>query len=64
VREENEIGDNVSIGSIVLVEHHVVIKDGVRLIAGCLCRSFRFWMRAVGLGTCVFDKCKVSFEEE
>ncbi|MCA1553953.1 MAG: acetyltransferase [Chloroflexi bacterium] len=31
IREENEIGDNVSIGSHSIVEHHVVIRRGVRL---------------------------------
>jgi len=31
VREENEIGDDVSIGSHAIVEHHVVIRSGARL---------------------------------
>ena len=31
VREENEIGDDVSIGSHTIVEHHVVIRSGARL---------------------------------
>jgi acetyltransferase-like isoleucine patch superfamily enzyme len=31
VREENEIGDDVSIGSHSIVEHHVVIRSGARL---------------------------------
>ena len=31
VRELNEIGDDVSIGTLSVVEHHVTIGDGVRL---------------------------------
>ncbi len=31
VREENDIGDDVSIGSHSIVEHHVTIRRGVRL---------------------------------
>jgi len=31
LRECNEIGDNVSIGTKTVVEHHVTIEDGVRI---------------------------------
>lgn len=31
IRELNEIGDDVSIGTLSIVEHHVVIEDGVRI---------------------------------
>jgi acetyltransferase-like isoleucine patch superfamily enzyme len=31
IRELNVIGDNVSIGTLSVVEHHVVIEDGVRI---------------------------------
>jgi acetyltransferase-like isoleucine patch superfamily enzyme len=31
IREENEIGDDVSIGTLSVVEHHVVIGDRVRI---------------------------------
>ncbi len=31
IREENQIGDDVSIGSHTIVEHHVTIKRGARL---------------------------------
>ena len=31
VREENEIGDNVSIGSGSVIEHHIKIEKGVRI---------------------------------
>jgi acetyltransferase-like isoleucine patch superfamily enzyme len=31
IRELNVIGDNVSIGTLSVVEHHVVLEDGVRI---------------------------------
>lgn len=31
IREENEIGDNVSIGTLSVIEHHVKIGNGVRI---------------------------------
>lgn len=31
IRELNEIGDNVSIGTLTVIEHHVVIGRGVRI---------------------------------
>ncbi len=31
IRELNEIGDNVSIGTLSVVEHHVKIEEGVRI---------------------------------
>lgn len=31
IREQNEIGDNVSIGTLSVVEHHVRIGNGVRI---------------------------------
>lgn len=31
IREENSIGDDVSIGSGSIIEHHVKIEDGVRI---------------------------------
>ena len=31
IRELNTIGDNVSIGTLSVIEHHVVIEDGVRI---------------------------------
>lgn len=31
IRELNEIGDNVSIGTLSVIEHHVTIQDGVRI---------------------------------
>lgn len=31
IRELNQIGDNVSIGTLSVVEHHVVLEDNVRI---------------------------------
>jgi len=31
IRELNTIGDSVSIGTLTVIEHHVVIEDGVRI---------------------------------
>lgn len=31
IREENIIGDNVSIGTLSCIEHHIKIEDGVRI---------------------------------
>ncbi len=35
IREENTIGDNVSIGTNSVVEHHIEIKEGVRTQSSC-----------------------------
>lgn len=40
VREDNLIGDNVSIGSLSVVEHHVVLGRGVRLHSHCFVPEF------------------------
>ena len=31
IREENEIGDNVSVGTLSVIEHHVKLGNGVRI---------------------------------
>ena len=31
IRELNKIGNNVSIGTLTVIEHHIVIEDGVRI---------------------------------
>jgi acetyltransferase-like isoleucine patch superfamily enzyme len=35
LREANEIGDNVSVGSLSVVEHHVTLGHGVRVHSQC-----------------------------
>ncbi len=31
IREENQIGDNVSIGTLSCIEHHIIIENGARI---------------------------------
>jgi len=50
VRELNEIGHNVSIGTHSIVEHHVVIRDGVRLHSGVFVPEFSFLDEECWLG--------------
>jgi acetyltransferase-like isoleucine patch superfamily enzyme len=40
IRENNIIGNDVSIGSHSNVEHHVTIEDGVRIHSGCFIPEF------------------------
>lgn len=40
LREDNRIGDNVSIGSHSVVEHHVELHDGVRIHTGAFVPEF------------------------
>ena len=40
VRENNQIGDDVSIGSHSVVEHHVTLGDGVRIHTGAFIPEF------------------------
>ena len=40
VREDNEIGNDVSVGSFCNVEHHVKIEDGARLHTGVFVPEF------------------------
>ena len=50
IREENEIGDDVSIGSHTIVEHHVVIKRGARLHSGVFVPEFSILEEECWLG--------------
>jgi acetyltransferase-like isoleucine patch superfamily enzyme len=40
VRESNEFGDDVSVGSHAIVEHHVRLADGVRIHSGAFVPEF------------------------
>jgi acetyltransferase-like isoleucine patch superfamily enzyme len=40
LREANEIGDNVSVGSLSVVEHHVTLGHGVRIHSQCFIPEF------------------------
>ncbi len=50
VREENEIGDDVSIGSHSIVEHHVIIRRGARLHSGVFVPEFSILEEECWLG--------------
>jgi acetyltransferase-like isoleucine patch superfamily enzyme len=40
LREENRVGDNVSIGSHSIIEHHVIIGNNVRIHSGVFIPEF------------------------
>src|SRR6185436_20243800 len=40
IREDNEIGDAVSVGSHSVIEHHVRLADGVRIHTGAFIPEF------------------------
>ena len=50
VREENEIGDDVSVGSHSVVEHHVRLEDGVRIHSGAFIPEFSLVERGAWVG--------------
>jgi acetyltransferase-like isoleucine patch superfamily enzyme len=50
VRELNEIGKNVSIGTLAVVEHHVKIEDGVRIHSQAFIPEFTILERNCWIG--------------
>jgi acetyltransferase-like isoleucine patch superfamily enzyme len=50
VREENQIGDNVSLGSHSIVEHHVLIEDGVRIHSQAFVPEFSILRQGCWIG--------------
>ena len=50
LRELNEIGDNVSIGTLSIVEHHVSIEDGVRIHSGVFIPEFSILRKGAWVG--------------
>ena len=50
VRESNEIGDRVSIGSLSVVEHHVRVGNGVRIHTGAFVPEFSVLEDGVWIG--------------
>lgn len=50
VRELNRIGDNVSIGSLTVVEHHVVIENDVRIHSQAFIPEFSVLKRNCWIG--------------
>jgi len=53
VRESNEIGDDVSIGSHTIVEHHVKIGNRVRIHSGGFIPEFSVLEDGCWIGPCV-----------
>ena len=50
LREENKIGNNVSIGTKTVVEHHVNIEDGVRIHCQCFIPEFTVLKKGCWIG--------------
>ncbi|KAA3607056.1 MAG: transferase [Calditrichaeota bacterium] len=50
IRELNEIGDNVSVGTLSIVEHHVKIEDGVRIHSQVFVPEYSFLKKKCWLG--------------
>jgi len=50
IRELNRIGDDVSIGSLSVIEHHVVIEDGVRIHSQAFIPEFTVLKRDCWIG--------------
>lgn len=50
IRELNEIGDDVSIGTLAVIEHHVRIGDGVRIHSQAFVPEFSVLERGAWLG--------------
>ncbi|HVL86687.1 MAG TPA: DapH/DapD/GlmU-related protein [Candidatus Thermoplasmatota archaeon] len=50
VREENAIGNDVSVGSHSVVEHRVLIEDGVRVHSNCFVPEYTILRRGAWIG--------------
>ena len=50
LREENHIGDDVSVGSLSCIEHHVTIKNGVRIHSQAFIPEFCILEEEVWIG--------------
>lgn len=50
LREENEIGNNVSIGTKSVIEHHVTIEDDVRIHCQCFIPEFTVLKKGCWIG--------------
>lgn len=54
IREENKIGNNVSIGTKSIVEHHVLIEDDVRIHSAAFIPEFTILRKGCWIGPGVF----------
>ena len=50
IRELNQIGDRVSVGTHSVIEHHVILKDGVRIHTGAFIPEFSMVEEEVWIG--------------
>jgi len=53
IRECNEIGDNVSIGTHSIIEHHVQIEDNVRIHSNVFIPEYSYLKEGCWIGPCV-----------
>ena len=53
IRESNDIGDDVSIGSGTVIEHHVTIGHGVRVHSGAFIPEYSILEEGCWIGPCV-----------
>jgi acetyltransferase-like isoleucine patch superfamily enzyme len=53
IREDNDIADDVSVGSHSIVEHHVRLADGVRLHSNCFIPEYTVIERDAWIGPSV-----------
>ncbi|NLW33614.1 MAG: transferase [Fibrobacter sp.] len=53
IREENQIGNNVSIGTLSIIEHHVTIKDNVRIHSQVFIPEYSCLEEDAWIGPCV-----------
>lgn len=65
IRESNEIGDDVSIGTMTIVEHHVKIENKVRIHSAAFIPEFSILKEGAWVGPhVVFTNAKVPLSEE
>ncbi len=50
IREDNKIGNNVSIGSHSNIEHHIIIEDNVRIHSNCFIPEYSILKRDSWIG--------------
>lgn len=54
IRELNQIGSDVSIGTATVIEHHLTIEDGVRIHSNCFVPEFSLLEAECWLGPGVY----------
>ena len=65
IREFNSIGDNVSIGTLTVIEHHVVVERGVRIHSQAFIPEYSILKEGSWVGpNAVFTNAKVPLTPE